>query len=133
MDTEDSPRWRHHVNEVGAVLLECRTVLDNAGLGYSTPELIEMARLVFAREWGWPRRERPLHHLILALILARDTLFAAMTLAFHYDRAALGIIEADDDEGLGHHVERFFTSASKTWPQWKALKALVARHSRRDA
>jgi hypothetical protein len=53
-----SEPWRLNVREVTATPLECRDALAKAGIEHTCSDLIEMARLSLAREWGWPRRER---------------------------------------------------------------------------
>jgi hypothetical protein len=50
------PLWRRNVSEVAATMAACRDELRATGITASTAELIEMARLSMAREWGWPRR-----------------------------------------------------------------------------
>ena len=50
--------WRLNVREVTVTVIECRDALAKAGIEHTCGDLIEMARLSLAREWGWPRRER---------------------------------------------------------------------------
>jgi hypothetical protein len=48
--------WRRHVAEVADTMIACQATLR---ISHSVGHLVEMARLARAREYGWPRRERP--------------------------------------------------------------------------
>jgi hypothetical protein len=54
-ETTEEP-WRRHVAEVSATVIECRAALAHAGIQHSAADLILMARLCLAREYGWPSR-----------------------------------------------------------------------------
>jgi hypothetical protein len=55
---------------------------------------------------------------------ARDALYGALYPAPRHGRAALECLEVDDDVGLAHHVEAFFTAGRAAWAAWVQLKAV---------
>lgn len=57
---------------------------------------------------------------------AKDRLFELLHPTPHHGRAALECLSADDDFGLAHHLELFFTSARAAWIAWAALKKASA-------
>jgi hypothetical protein len=55
---------------------------------------------------------------------AKDALYEALHPAPRHGRAALECLEVDDDVGLDHHLDRFFTTAKAAWAARAALKRI---------
>jgi len=60
---------------------------------------------------------------------AKDALFEGLRPVPHHARAALECLEADDDVGLEHHMERLAGALREAWPLWKALKSTASAQS----
>ena len=48
--------WRQNCREVLATMLELRSELTRNGVEHSSDNLVELTRLVLAKEWAFPRR-----------------------------------------------------------------------------
>jgi hypothetical protein len=56
----DSAKWRGPTIDVADTMYLCKNWFEGYGINYTASDLVGMARLILAREWGWPKRERPM-------------------------------------------------------------------------
>jgi hypothetical protein len=51
--------WQGYIRETLATVSEIRSELIRNGIEHSTDNLVDLARLVLAQSWGWPKGNGP--------------------------------------------------------------------------